>query len=84
MDENKLLEMFKLREDILMALEEGILAIDKNKKVIFINKSAIPMLHITESEPIGKDFMDCMVNVTNKWNNTRDFSIFCSRFCDKI
>ena len=55
MDENKLLEMFKLREDILMALEEGILAIDKNKKVIFINKSAIPMLHITESEPIGKD-----------------------------
>ena len=47
MDENKLLEMFKLREDILMALEEGILAIDKNKKVIFINKSAIPMLHIT-------------------------------------
>ena len=35
MDENKLLEMFKLREDILMALEEGILAIDKNKKVIF-------------------------------------------------
>ena len=39
MDENKLLEMFKLREDILMALEEGILAIDKNKKVIFIIKS---------------------------------------------
>ena len=36
MDENKLLEMFKLREDILMALEEGILAIDKNKKVIFV------------------------------------------------
>lgn len=33
MDENKLLEMFKLREDILMALEEGILAIDKNKKL---------------------------------------------------
>ena len=55
MDENKLLEMFKLREDILMALEEGILAIDKNKKVIFINKSAIPMLHITEKEPVGKD-----------------------------
>ena len=38
MDENKLLEMFKLREDILMALEEGILAIDKNKKVILTKK----------------------------------------------
>ena len=38
MDENKLLEMFKLHEDILMALEEGILAIDKNKKVIFFFK----------------------------------------------
>ena len=39
MDENKLLEMFKLREDILMALEEGILAIDKNKKVILTKKT---------------------------------------------
>ena len=55
MNENKLLEMFKLREDILMALEEGILAIDKDKKVIFINKAAISMLHITEKEPIGKE-----------------------------
>lgn len=35
MDENKLLEMFKLREDILMALEEGILAIDKTKSYIY-------------------------------------------------
>ena len=34
MDENKLLEMFKLREDNHIALEEGILAIDKKKKVI--------------------------------------------------
>ena len=55
MNENKLPEMFKLREDILMALEEGILAIDKNKKVVFINKAAISMLHITEKEPIGKE-----------------------------
>lgn len=55
MNENKLPEMFKLHEDILMALEEGILAIDKNKKVIFINKAAISMLHITEKEPIGKE-----------------------------
>lgn len=58
MDENKLLEMFKLREDILMALEEGILAIDKNKKVIFINKSAVSMLHIKDNEPIGKNLND--------------------------
>ena len=41
MDENKLLEMFKLREDILMALEEGILAIDKNKKVILTKNSEV-------------------------------------------
>lgn len=58
MDRNKLLEMFKLREDILMALEEGILAIDKNKKVIFINKSAVSMLHIKDDEPIGKNLND--------------------------
>lgn len=58
MDRNKLLEMFKLREDILMALEEGILAIDKNKKVIFINKSAVSMLHIKDNEPIGKNLND--------------------------
>ncbi len=41
MDENKLLKMFKLREDILMALEEGILAIDKNKKVILTKNSEV-------------------------------------------
>ena len=58
MNENKLPEMFKLREDILMALEEGILAIDKNKKVVFINKAAISMLHITEKEPIGKELKE--------------------------
>ena len=54
MDRDDLLKMFKLREDILTALEEGILAIDNEKKVIFINQSAISMLHISEKQPIGK------------------------------
>lgn len=54
MDRDDLLKMFKLREDILTALEEGILAIDNEKRVIFINQSAISMLHISEKQPVGK------------------------------
>lgn len=58
MDRNDLLKMFKLREDILAALEEGILAIDNDKKVIFINQAAISMLHISEKHPVGKLLSD--------------------------
>lgn len=54
MGRDDLLKMFKLREDILAALEEGILAIDNDKKVIFINQAAISMLHIADKHPVGK------------------------------
>lgn len=58
MDIKNLSEMFKLREEILTALEEGIVAIDNNKKVIFINKAAISMLHINDPAPTGKNLKD--------------------------
>ncbi len=58
MDRDNLLKMFKLREDILTALEEGILAIDNDKKVIFINQAAISMLHISDKHPVGKQLSE--------------------------
>lgn len=38
--------MFSVRENILESLEEGILAVDKDEKIIFINKAAKNILHI--------------------------------------
>jgi len=58
MDKNNLPEMFKLRDDILTTLEEGILAIDNDKKVIYINPSALNMLHIQDKNPLGKQLSE--------------------------
>lgn len=38
--------MFSVRENILESLEEGILAVDTDEKIIFINKAAKNILHI--------------------------------------
>lgn len=38
--------MFTVRENILESLDEGILAVDKDEKIIFINKAAKEILHI--------------------------------------
>lgn len=45
---------FHQREDILDALEEGILAIDAEQKVIFLNKAAAEMLSIDRQTAVGR------------------------------
>ena len=45
---------FHQREDILDALEEGILAIDKDKKVTFLNTAAARMLSLDPNTAVGK------------------------------
>ena len=44
---------FHQREDILDALEEGVLAIDKDEKIIFFNTAAARLLSLT-SDAVGK------------------------------
>ena len=44
---------FTQREDILEALEEGILAIDKNATIIFLNQAAAQMLCLDQKTCIG-------------------------------
>ena len=44
-----LAKRFHQREDILDALEEGILAIDRDSKIIFLNSSAAQMLSLNQS-----------------------------------
>ena len=46
--------MFKIRENILESLEEGILAIDSRSRVVFINRAASEMLRIEDPNPAGK------------------------------
>ncbi len=47
------LQLFYQREDILEALEEGILAIDSNAVVVFVNRAAREMLSI-KGNAVGK------------------------------
>ncbi len=46
--------LFHQREDILEALEEGILAIDMDKRVIFLNRAATDMLGLPAGEALGR------------------------------
>ena len=45
---------FHQREDILDALEEGILAIDGDQTIIFLNTSAAEMLSLDRGEVLGR------------------------------
>ena len=45
---------FHQREDILDALEEGVLAIDSEQRVIFLNASAAEMLSLDRSAVLGR------------------------------
>lgn len=47
------LSLFHQREDILEALEEGVMAIDSDAKVMYVNRAAVNMLHI-EDNSVGK------------------------------
>ena len=49
--------MFSVRENILESLEEGILAVDTDEKIIFINKAAKNILHIQTEKIEG-----CKIN----------------------
>lgn len=46
--------MFKIRENILESLEEGILAIDSQRRVVFVNRAAAEMLRIEDPNPAGR------------------------------
>ena len=48
------LEMFHQREDILEALEEGILAIDSGQNIMYINRAAAKMIGIDPATVIGR------------------------------
>ena len=45
---------FHQREDILNALEEGVLAIDREKHVIYLNAAAAQLLSMDRQEVVGK------------------------------
>lgn len=45
---------FHQREDIMDALEEGIMAIDRDKKLIFLNTAAADMFSLNREEVLGK------------------------------
>ncbi len=41
-------------QEVLDTLDEGLLAIDEENRISLLNKSAVQMLHITDTSPIGK------------------------------
>ena len=47
-------QRFHQREDILDALEEGVLAIDREETIIFLNTAAAQMLSLDEDHVLGK------------------------------
>ena len=49
---------FHQREDIMDALEEGIMAIDRDKKLIFLNTAAAEMFSLNRNEVLGKSLAD--------------------------
>lgn len=46
------------RQEVLNALDEGILAINANGQVIVVNSAAVQMLNITDKNPEGKQVLD--------------------------
>ena len=46
--------LFHQREDILEALEEGVLAIDRDQKIMFVNRAASDMLGLSRSDAVGR------------------------------
>lgn len=50
--------LFRQREDILEALEEGILAIDHDKNIMFLNRAAAAMLGLPAQEAVGRPLHD--------------------------
>lgn len=48
------LGLFHQREEILEALEEGVVAIDEGGKIIYINQAAGKMLSVTWEETVGR------------------------------
>lgn len=49
---------FHQREDIMDALEEGIMAIDRDKKLIFLNTAAAEMFSLNRDEVLGQSLSD--------------------------
>lgn len=50
-------KLYLQREEVLTSLEEGIVAVDKDGKIIIFNKSAINMLDINDGENIQGNFI---------------------------
>ena len=57
-------KLFHQREDILDALEEGILAIDGDQTIIFLNTSAAEMLSLDRGEVLGRPLHQAYPNST--------------------
>ena len=54
---------FHQREDIMDALEEGIMAIDRDKKLIFLNTAAAEMFSLNRDEVLGQSLALTVVAV---------------------
>ncbi len=56
--------LFHQREDILEALEEGVLAIDRDKNIIFLNHAASNMLDLPKEDAVGRPLYEVYPNST--------------------
>ncbi|MBQ8513859.1 MAG: sensor histidine kinase [Ruminococcus sp.] len=58
--------MFTVRDNILESLEEGILAVDTDEKIIYMNHAARNMLHIQAKNPEGRRIGDISPDLSMK------------------
>lgn len=57
---SEMVHLFKLRNELFDTLEEGILAVDKSGKIIFVNESAASIYHSTADELQGHSLMSVL------------------------
>lgn len=53
-----LASLYQQREEILEALEEGVMAVDKNGRILFVNRAASHLLNIDQKNAFGRRIHD--------------------------
>lgn len=59
-----LASLYRQREEILEALEEGVMAIDMNGRILFINRAAAHLLNIDQQNSFGRRLHDIYPSFT--------------------
>lgn len=59
-----LVSLYRQREEILEALEEGVMAIDMNDRILFINRAAAHLLNIDQQNAFGRYLRDIYPSFT--------------------